>query len=314
MWPAVAYHILNVDRPKCILTCSRGQIICTDADGGNKTSIPMEDVASIVITSFLATLSTALLAAAAKHGVSIVVCEAYQPVSIVLPANRSTDTLLTRAHLKIKARARASLWQRTVNAKVRNQILLGAHLAPRHANLDKMAEILASRSEHKEAIAARLYWSVYGESIGLPNFVRYQNLGGINALLNYGYAILLSIVLQKLFAVGLDPTFGIFHVSREHATPLAYDLMEPFRPCVDSRVAEWSIIARRKPDPLEVDRPFRQWITEFAIRRISYLNRTMELRSAVEEVVRSFRRAVMEQKPSLYLPWTPKASKWDGSW
>lgn len=55
----------------------------------------------------------------------------------------------------------------------------------------------------------------------------------MNALLNYGYAVLLSTVLQKLFGVGLDPTFGIFHATREQATPLAYDLMEPFRPCVE---------------------------------------------------------------------------------
>lgn len=33
-------------------------------------------------------------------------------------------------------------------------------------------------------------------------------------LLNYGYAALLSTILQKLFAVGLDPTFGISHVVR----------------------------------------------------------------------------------------------------
>ena len=37
---------------------------------------------------------------------------------------------------------------------------------------------------------------------------------------------------EGVLRVGLDPTFGIFHVTREQATPLAYDLMEPFRPCV----------------------------------------------------------------------------------
>jgi CRISPR/Cas system-associated endonuclease Cas1 len=29
-------------------------------------------------------------------------------------------------------------------------------------------------------------------------------------------------------------------VIRENSTPLAYDLMEPFRPCVDWRVAQWA--------------------------------------------------------------------------
>jgi len=45
---------------------------------------------------------------------------------------------------------------------------------------------------------------------------------------------------KKLFGVGLDPTFGVSHVARERSTPLAYDLMEPFRPCVDWRVAQWA--------------------------------------------------------------------------
>jgi CRISPR/Cas system-associated endonuclease Cas1 len=50
----------------------------------------------------------------------------------------------------------------------------------------------------------------------------------VNALLNYGYAVLLSTVLQKRFAVGLDPTWGLSHAPRERATPPAYDLMVPF--------------------------------------------------------------------------------------
>ena len=48
----------------------------------------------------------------------------------------------------------------------------------------------------------------------------------MNDLRNYRYTVLLSTVLQKLFGVGLDPTFGISHVARERSTPLAYDLME----------------------------------------------------------------------------------------
>jgi CRISPR-associated protein Cas1 len=80
---------------------------------------------------------------------------------------------------------------------------------------------------------------MYGEALGIADFTREREAGGVNALLNYGYAVLLSTMLQKLFGVGLDPTFGINHVVRERSTPLAYDLMEPFRPCVDWRVAQW---------------------------------------------------------------------------
>jgi hypothetical protein len=49
---------------------------------------------------------------------------------------------------------------------------------------------------------------------------------GFNGLLNSGYAVLLSTILQELFGVGLDPTFGVSHVPRERSNPPAYDLME----------------------------------------------------------------------------------------
>jgi CRISPR-associated protein Cas1 len=196
-----------------------------DGEDTPKT-IPLEDVASIIITSFSATLHSKLLIEAAKHGVALILCEAFTPISILLPANRSTDTLLTRAQLDLKGRERDTLWRRTVDAKCRNQLLLAEHLAPDDPKLKEMREVAACRHEHKEAMAARVHWGIFGRAMGLPDFTRDREIGGVNSLLNYGYAVLLSTVLQKLFAVGLDPTFGIFHATREHATPLAYDLME----------------------------------------------------------------------------------------
>jgi CRISPR-associated protein Cas1 len=133
-------------------------------------------------------------------------------------------------------------------------------------------------------------------------------------LLNYGYAVLLSTTLQKLFGVGLDPTFGIFHVTREQATPLAYDLMEPFRPCVDWRVAQWVRKQQREAPTaaLEVTKEFRRWVTAFPLEKVDYLDMTIEIRGVIEGVVRSFRRALLEHKPTIYKPWTPNSIKWAG--
>ena len=142
-------------------------------------------------------------------------------------------------------------------------------------------------------------------------FVRDRARGGLNNLLNYGYAVLLSTVLQKLFGVGLDPTFGIAHVARERSTPLAYDLMEPFRPCVDWRVIQW---VKGHPDrkDWEVSKEFRRWVTGFPLERVDYLDLTLEIQGVIEGVVRGFRRAVVENQPRYYKPWTPKNSKWAG--
>lgn len=69
-----------------------------------------------------------------------------------------------------------------------------------------------------------------------------------NALLSFGYALLLKDVVQAIRAVGLDAAFGLYHTPRSAAPPLALDLIELFRvPCVDMAVV--AAVNRRQFDP-----------------------------------------------------------------
>ena len=55
-----------------------------------------------------------------------------------------------------------------------------------------------------------------------------------NALLGFGYALLLKDVMNSILTVGLEPALGFYHQPRTQAPPLALDLMEIFRvPLVD---------------------------------------------------------------------------------
>lgn len=55
-----------------------------------------------------------------------------------------------------------------------------------------------------------------------------------NALLGFGYALLLKDVMNAILTVGLEPALGFYHQPRTQAPPLALDLMEIFRvPLVD---------------------------------------------------------------------------------
>lgn len=305
----MSYHIVSIDSPQCALSCRDGQLTCKTAQGERK--LPLEDIGSIIITSFSAVIHSELLLQAARHGVALILCEVFKPASLVLPANRSTDTILSRAQVSLSEGVRRQLWQRTVEAKCRNQHSLARHIAPADPRLEEMGRTACGRSEHREAACAKAFWQVLGQSLGESKFTRRRGGGGLNDLLNYGYAVLLSTVLQKLFAVGLDPTFGISHLPRERSTPLAYDLMEPFRPCVDWRVFQW---AKEHPDRKEwaVSREFRKWVTGFALERVRYVNGTLEIQSCIEGVVRGFRRAVIERQTRFYRPWTPRNSRWAG--
>jgi len=305
----VSYHIVSIDSPQCSISCKDGQLTCKTADGERK--LPLEDVASIIVTSFSANIHSGLFLEAAKHGVALIICETFKPVSLVLPANRSTDTILSRAMLQLTPRVRAHLWQKTIDAKCQNQFALAGHIAPQDKGLEELRQTAFGRKPHKEAICAKMFWQVFGRSLNDDKFVRDRARPGLNHFLNYGYAVLLSTVLQKLFGVGLDPTFGISHVARERATPLAYDLMEPFRPCVEWRVVQW---VRQHPDPKEweVTKEFRKWVTGFPLERMDYLDLTLEIQGVIEGVIRGFRKAVLENQPRHYRPWTPKNTKWAG--
>jgi CRISPR-associated protein Cas1 len=334
----VSYHIVSIDSPQCSLSCRDGQLTCKTPDGVER-KLPLEDVASIIITSFSVNIHSHLFLEAAKHGVALIICESFKPTSLVLPANRSTDTLLSRAILKLPPKTCAALWQKTVDAKCANQLALAEHLAPSDPRLELLRREAASKKPHKEAACAKTFWQIYGASLGQDDFTRERAKHGLNSLLNYGYAVLLSTVLQKLFGVGLDPTFGVSHVARERSTPLAYDLMEPFRPCVDWRVHQWvksqaekqtgksplspslspsdgERVADRPGEgsgsKLEVTKEFRGWVTQFPLERVGYLEFTLEIQGVIEGVVRSFRRSILENSTRFYQPWTPRNTKWAG--
>lgn len=315
----MGYHIVSIDAPQCSLSCKDGRLTCT-VKGEEPKSLPLEDVASIIITSFSASLHSHLLLEAARHGVALILCEAFKPAVILLPANRSTDTLLTRAVLTLPEKARAALWQKTIDAKCANQLSLAQTVSPEDVSLVALRAAADGKKAHKESVCARIFWSIIGRALGEDEFVRerrkdFADGAGLNGLLNYGYAVLLSTILQKLFACGLDPTFGLSHAVRERSTPLAYDLMEPFRPCVDWRVFQWAMQHREKAEsgaPLDVTREFRQFVTAFPLVRVDWGEMTLSIEGVIEGVVRSFRKAVMDHQPRLYRPWTQKNSKWAG--
>ena len=328
----MSFHIVSIDAPQCSLSCKDGQLVCR-VEGEATKSIPLEDVASIIITSFSASLHSHLLLEAARHGVALILCEAFKPASILLPANRNTDTMLTRAVLALPEKARLAMWQKTIDAKCANQLSLVEHIAPEDSALPALRRTALGKQAHKEAGCAKMFWGAWGRAVqesdtavpavnhgrdACATFTRERAEPGLNALLNYGYAVLLSTVLQKLFAVGLDPTFGLSHATRERATPLAYDIMEPFRPCVDWRVFQWvrnsqpSALSSQLEPNSQLPSGFRKWVTQFPLVRVEWGDLALSVEGVVEGVVRTFRRAVMEKKPAVYRPWIQKNTKWAG--
>jgi len=297
----MSYHIVSIDAPQADLTCRDGQLVCTTAAG--KKQVPLEDVAAIVITSFSARIHSHLFLEAARQGVSLIICDRFQPISLLLPACRAADTLLTRKHLVLPEATRRRLWEKTIDAKCANQLFIAERIAPKSEATRDLAVASRARTARKEGGCAKLFWDSFSTGLRVEGFTRGQKMGGLNDLLNYGYAVLLSTVLQKLYGFGLDPTVGISHAIRERSAPLAYDLMEPFRPCVDWRVYQW-VKDRPHADAFLVTGEFRRWVTGFTLERLDYFGLELDVCGCIEGVVRSFRQAVLSGSARSYRPWT----------
>jgi CRISPR-associated protein Cas1 len=93
-----------------------------------------------------------------------------------------------------------------------------------------------------EGIGAARYFPAFGQLITNPAFsfsqrFRHPPTDPVNALLSFGYTILLNNVVSAIVAEGLSPYFGNLHYGDDRKTYLAFDLMEEFRsPIIDSLV------------------------------------------------------------------------------
>ncbi len=81
-------------------------------------------------------------------------------------------------------------------------------------------------------------WHKFGSRVSHNEINRYA-VHPVNAMLNYGYAVLENMVRVHIVAAGLDPSIGYLHGDSRYKHPLVFDLMEPLRPRVDRAVLEF---------------------------------------------------------------------------
>jgi CRISPR-associated protein Cas1 len=164
-----------------------------------------------------------------------------------------TERFAKQIQLSLPTRKR--LWQQFIHAKIRAQGELLKELYGSDSGLIAMsARVRSDDADNLEAQAARRYWPlVFGD----PRFRRGSEESNQNRHLDYGYTVLRAAVARALCAAGLHPSIGLRHKNRYDAFCLAADVMEPFRPLVDRRVAQWV----RDHDPAALlDPPTKSWI------------------------------------------------------
>jgi CRISPR-associated protein Cas1 len=304
----MSYHVVEIAGfEKAEIFCKDEQLFCRNGDV--LRHIALEDVGAILITAPTCTFQSHLIAMAAKRRIPIVICDCFNPIGFFLPVYRSTDTLSTRAQIEAPKKLQEALWLKTVDIKCKNQHQLLVSLNVPEVNLQKMELQISQPSVRKEGPCAHLYWDCCSTLFKLDAFARNpKNNFGANSLFNYAYATLLTQTLQALLTSGIDPIYGIGHLTRERGAALAYDIMEPWRPLIDSWVFKWIERKKETDTTLEVDTHYKHFLRACFLMPFEGMN----LKEMLITCVKGLKEAYLTQSIKAYKPWQMRTIKWDG--
>ncbi len=196
--------------------------------------IPIEDIGVLILEHSAINITQPLVIECQKNNTAIIFCdERHLPYATILPISEGNNLhqKILKQQINITEPVRKNLWKQVIQQKIKNQANTLKEFDKPFSRLEKLvSEVKSGDTTNCEGVAAQYYWkALFGK-----DFIRNQNADGINAVLNYGYSIIRAMIARSIVAGGLHPAIGLFHHNQYNGLCLADDLMEPFRPWVDS--------------------------------------------------------------------------------
>ena len=280
------------------LTLQQGQLFVDQE--GDIVTIPIEDIAYIILDTRQTTITGSLFAALMKAGIVILQSdEKHVPCGIAFPFQahwRQGETAHLQTALSQPFKKRA--WQSIVRQKVRNQAAVLSILKTRKATTEARAlmtmipQIKSGDPDNLEARAARVYWGAL-----FQDFRRADIDDQRNSALNYGYAVIRACLARSLSASGLIPAFGLHHASVTNAFNLADDLIEPFRPFVDNMVLK-RLSTTASPDQ-KLTKEDWQALARAPFESVMFDGESISLLLATERAAQKLTSAMRAGEPSM---------------
>lgn len=197
--------------------------------------IHISEISLLMIESTAVSLTAALLNELTKKKIKVIFCdEKRNPSSELVSYYGSHDTSAKiRDQIKWGEQEKAVTWTEIVTEKIRKQAAVLREYGHDEAALleQYIGEIEYADATNREGHAAKVYFNaLFGMS-----FTRTEE-NSINAALNYGYGIILSMFNREIVMNGYLTQLGLFHNNMFNQFNLGSDLMEPFRILVDRQV------------------------------------------------------------------------------
>ncbi len=264
-----------------------------------KATLPIEDIGVLIVDDRRATYTQSVFMELLAVGATVMITGPdHLPLGMMLPLDaHHAQTERHRAQVDATEPTRKQIWRALISAKLTQQgcVLDCFDSAPN--GLAAMAtRVRSGDPDNLEAQGAQRYWPLlFGK-----NFRRDRAAEGVNAALNYGYAVVRAALARAVVASGLIPSLGVFHKNRSNPFCLADDLFEPYRPFVDWRV---KLLTQDRPDGFNLDdRAIRAALLSLFNETIRIGERKLPLLLAIEASAASLARALTGTDRKLLLP------------
>ena len=207
-----------------------------------KILINITDIDLLIMHNDRASLSIKLMNALSSSNVSVIFMNnKHEPSSFLVPVNGNHMSLkVLEKQIHSTTRYKRNIWSKIVSNKIINQMSLISKLEKNekvnYLN-DLSLDVKPYDVTNREGHAAKVYWNnLMGNDFKRDQKAKSDTV--INSMLNYGYAIIRSLMIRSIIKKGLDTRIALFHKSFTNFFALSSDLMEPFRPLIDNIVFE----------------------------------------------------------------------------
>ena len=272
--------------------------LLVDKEHVTVSKIAVDDLGILILQHPAITITQSAITQCQKNNVAILFCDdRHLPISITLPlwSGHSLHTKVLREQVAITVPRRKRLWQQIVKAKIAEQATTLERAGLESQRLDRLHDRVRSGDpENIEAQAAQVYWrALMGNS-----FRRDSAAEGVNSILNYGYSIMRAMTARALVGTGLHPAIGLYHKNQYNGLCLADDIMEPFRPWVDSLVHEMDA----QPGATAITRGVKQKILGLLGEQVSYGKKKMPLMVSAHYLAAQVKQAMSDSSITLRYP------------
>ena len=195
--------------------------------------ILLDEINSLIVESTAVAITTSLLAELVKHKINVIFCdEKHNPISELLPLTNSYNGYKKiTEQINWDKKACDAVWREIIKQKIINQAntLLKVNKADIAEQLLSYAQDVEDGDHtNREGHAAKVYFNnMFHES-----FTR-NDESIVNAYLDYGYTILLSLINRTIVNFGYLTQLGIHHIGETNPYNLSSDIIESFRFVVD---------------------------------------------------------------------------------